>query len=183
MHRSIVLAVAFAAAGCAADRPEPITQPSKVSLFGGELEVDVTDDGTTTRFKVTQLTRRAYVRGGGGTTWEVKSANAAGWFIFPESAHKVWLYQGADRLTLIESIETPPEGASDLPGIKQWHVDLPPGQESTAAALDKAPKAVLERLPTSFWAAPRASRNAEPTDAKDSRASSIGVVGQVAASL
>lgn len=161
MHRAFALAIALAVAGCADtanDVRDPITTPGKVSLFDGKLDVEVTDDGTTTRFTINPWIFGNGLKAGGGGTWEAESASTAGWFIFPESANKVWLYKGAERLTLIESTEKLLEDSSASrreSEIKVRDVDLPPGHESTAAALDKAPKAVLERLPTSFWAAPK----------------------------
>ncbi len=125
---------------------EPITKPGDATLFDGKLKVQVKDDGKTTWFNA------AYTGSDGGphgVSKKAESAKAASWFIFPESANRVWLYQGGDLLTLIEFTDNPVVG---VPGTKASTTSLAPGQDKTTAALTNAPKAVLERLPPSFKA-------------------------------
>lgn len=131
-------------ANAAEPATEPITKPGEATLFDGKLKVQVKEDGVTTQFDV------AYTGTDGGSHGvgkKVESAKAAGWFIFPESATRAWMYQGSDQLTLIEFADILHPGAR---GTTASTASLEPGKEKTTAALNNAPKAVLDRLPASF---------------------------------
>ncbi|MFO0805182.1 MAG: hypothetical protein U0791_18915 [Gemmataceae bacterium] len=127
---------------------DPITKPGEQTRFNGKVQVRVADDGTTTSFAVVFARPSATV----GSQIEAKSAVAKGWFVFVESADRVWLYQGSESLTLLEYEDNPPGGPT---GGRHSSVSLVPGGEHTAAALAKAPKSVRERLPDAFKAPAR----------------------------
>ena len=131
-------------ANAAEPATEPITKPGEATMFDGKLKVQVKDDGTTTQFDVVYTGTDG---GSHGIGKKGESAKAAGWFIFPESATRVWLYQGGDLLTLIEFADIPRAGAK---GTRASTASLEPNQEGTTAALKNAPKAVLDRLPATF---------------------------------
>ena len=127
-----------------ADTPaEPITRPGEQTLFDGKVKVQVADDGTMVRIEV------AFIGAAGSTTerLEAKSVTAKGWFVFSESPGRVWVYRGGDSLFLMEYGDNPPGGPA---GSRSSTVALAPNDAKTAAALAIAPKAVVDRLPSSF---------------------------------
>jgi hypothetical protein len=147
MRVPTALAVVFVLGGLAqADAPaEPLTKPGEQTLFDGKVKVRVADDGATTKFEVTFARPSSSVT----TKSEAKSAAAKGWFVVAESADRVWVYFGGDALSLLDYEDNPPGGPA---GGKHSSVALVPGGKQTAAALAKAPKSVLDRLPASFKA-------------------------------
>ena len=139
-----LVVLAFGGFSLAADPPvEPITKPGEQTLFDGKVRVQVAADDKTTKFEVT------FVGSAGGVAkkFEVKSADAKGWFVVVESAGRVWLYRGGDALFLLEYADNPPGGPA---GSKSSTVGFAPGGKTTAEALVKAPKSVVERLPALF---------------------------------
>jgi hypothetical protein len=141
---ALVVVLSLGGSTPAADTPaEPITKPVEQTLFDGKVKVRVADDDTTIRIEVTfagsaNLTTE---------TMKAKSATAKGWFVVAASAGRVWVYRGGDALFLLEHTENPLGGPA---GGTSSTLGLAPSSEKTAAALAKAPKAVLERLPASF---------------------------------
>ena len=148
MRIPTTLAIAFALGGFApaADTPAaPVTKPGEQAFFDGKVKVGVNDDGTTTKFEVTFASRSSSI----ATKFEVKSATAKGWFVVAESAGRVWVYMGGDALSVLEYEDNPAGGPA---GGKHSSVSLVPGGEQTVAALAKASKPVLDRLPALFKA-------------------------------
>src|SRR5687767_11697180 len=70
---------------------EFITKAGKYKLFDGKLEVAVTERAAGTQYMFTRPVKDGSV-GHGSDKDAIKKG--ASWFIYPESANKVWVYTG-----------------------------------------------------------------------------------------
>lgn len=121
--------------GATADDKKPaefITKAGTYKLFDGKLEVAVTAGAAGTSYSFT-------IPLGGGKSIKHASAKdeikkGAEWFIYPESADRVWVFNGADLLRM-EFMEgnAVVKGSSAVPGL-----------------VKAAPEAVRKRLPDEF---------------------------------
>ena len=119
-----------------ADDPEAANVLNKVGerrYYHGVLVLKVYED----RGKLTYRVTRVHGSGAGSAGPSVAAIEPdSGWFLFPESANKVWIFDGDDALMLDE-----------FDGLGKTTYSCSKGNPGL---VNKAPNVVRERLPKSF---------------------------------
>jgi hypothetical protein len=126
-----------------------ITAAGEHSFFGNDLRIKVYLE--TGRLKHSIIRKFQGKEGSISTNTEL--GKEKGWFIYPESADSVWLFDGVNGLTRVRFAE--------VDGISETYAGYHslPGSE----ALKDVPQAVIDRLPESLRTEPKDKWNTRRT--------------------